>query len=249
MLAVPLALVFRLQIPWRRKIVLIFVFGLGIFVIIAALLTKIFNLSDVWSTVYMLWYIRESSVAVYVSNLPMIWPLLREWFPFLRTLNPAAHLGSTSLRRATGGHSKGRSIRLAEKNGTSTSASSEGDRGETSTSAIYHHRNQDRSLGSIESTIGLDIALQEQHRAAAGAETSSTEEIVARPERVHARGKPSTHSLENASYGASMGGIQVQTSVTIVEEERRPAGRGVSEVFDWENAGRTRHQTTVVTRH
>ena len=36
----------------------------------------------------MLWYMREASVAVYVSNLPMIWPLLREWFPSLRALTP-----------------------------------------------------------------------------------------------------------------------------------------------------------------
>lgn len=36
----------------------------------------------------MLWYTRESSVAVYVSNLPLIWPLLREWFPLLRRFTP-----------------------------------------------------------------------------------------------------------------------------------------------------------------
>lgn len=28
----------------------------------------------------MLWYIRESSTAVYVSNLPMLWPLFRRAF-------------------------------------------------------------------------------------------------------------------------------------------------------------------------
>lgn len=32
----------------------------------------------------MLWYTREASVAVYVANLPLIWPLLREWTPSLR---------------------------------------------------------------------------------------------------------------------------------------------------------------------
>lgn len=30
----------------------------------------------------MLWYIRESSTAVYVSNLPMLWPLFRRAFKF-----------------------------------------------------------------------------------------------------------------------------------------------------------------------
>lgn len=36
-----------------------------------------------YDTAYMLWYTREASVAVYVANLPGIWPLLREhvrWF-------------------------------------------------------------------------------------------------------------------------------------------------------------------------
>jgi hypothetical protein len=55
-----------------------------IFKILAAVLTKAFNLSDVYDPSYMLWYIREASVAVYVANLPILWPTLREWFPFLR---------------------------------------------------------------------------------------------------------------------------------------------------------------------
>jgi len=52
--------------------------------IVAAILTKVYNLSDVYSTTYMLWYTREASVAVYVANLPGIWPLLREHIRFLR---------------------------------------------------------------------------------------------------------------------------------------------------------------------
>lgn len=87
-----------MALPWRQKIVVAFIFSLGIFVIIAALLTKVFNLTDVYDPSYMLWYIREASVAVYMSNLPMIWPLLREWFPCLRALTPGA--GRTYERHA-----------------------------------------------------------------------------------------------------------------------------------------------------
>src|SRR5947207_7749018 len=47
------------------------------------MLTKIFNLSDLYASRYMLWYVREASVAVYVSNLPLIWPLIREFLPKL----------------------------------------------------------------------------------------------------------------------------------------------------------------------
>ncbi|KAK2044237.1 hypothetical protein LZ31DRAFT_466893 [Colletotrichum somersetense] len=86
MLLVPLPLVSRMRIAWRQKAVLVFVFGLGLGVVVAALLTKIFNLRDPYSPYYMLWYVREASVAVCVSNLPLVWPLLREWFPCLRAL-------------------------------------------------------------------------------------------------------------------------------------------------------------------
>ncbi len=87
MLSIPLPLVLRVTMPWRHKAVLLVIFGMGTFVIVAALLTKIFNLTDIWDPTYMLWYVREASVAVYVSNLPMIWPLLRDWFPCLRALS------------------------------------------------------------------------------------------------------------------------------------------------------------------
>lgn len=48
----------------------------------------------------MLWYTREFSVAVYVSNLPMIWPLMREYIPFLRSLTS---VGGGSLSKPSHG--------------------------------------------------------------------------------------------------------------------------------------------------
>lgn len=88
MLVVMLPLLAQVNLPLKQRAALLIVFGLGSFVIVAAVLTKYFNLSNVWSPVYMLWYVREASTAVYVSNLPMIWPLLREWFPYLRKVTP-----------------------------------------------------------------------------------------------------------------------------------------------------------------
>lgn len=98
MLGIPVPLIARMRLPWRQKLVLTVVFSLGVFVVAAALLTKVFNLTDVYSPAYMFWYVREASVAVYVSNLPMIWPLLREWFPCLRRLLPG--LATRQVRRA-----------------------------------------------------------------------------------------------------------------------------------------------------
>lgn len=54
--------------------------------ITAAILTKVFNLSDVYNPIYMKWYIREASVAVYVANTPAIWPLIRRVVPGLSSV-------------------------------------------------------------------------------------------------------------------------------------------------------------------
>ncbi|OAL07352.1 hypothetical protein IQ06DRAFT_342090 [Phaeosphaeriaceae sp. SRC1lsM3a] len=83
-IAVPIPMVVSLTLPIRQKIGLGILFSMGSFVIVAAILTKVYNLSDVYATTYMLWYTREASVAVYVANLPGIWPLAREHIRFLR---------------------------------------------------------------------------------------------------------------------------------------------------------------------
>src|ERR1700728_4087032 len=48
MLCIPLPLITRLAMPWKQKGVLLVIFSMGIFVILAALLTKIFNLTNIW---------------------------------------------------------------------------------------------------------------------------------------------------------------------------------------------------------
>jgi hypothetical protein len=92
-IAIPIPMVVSLVLPLKQKISLGLLFSMGSFVvrshsqpkmrppianpitqIVAAILTKIYNLSDVYSSTYMLWYTREASVAVYVANLPGIWP-------------------------------------------------------------------------------------------------------------------------------------------------------------------------------
>jgi hypothetical protein len=73
-------------------VVLFLISSLGIFVITAAICNKVIYLTNIWTPVYMLWYTREASVAVYVSNLPLIWPLLREWFPKLQHLSSGQRL-------------------------------------------------------------------------------------------------------------------------------------------------------------
>jgi hypothetical protein len=109
MLCIPLPLITRLAMPWKQKGILLVIFSMGIFVILAALLTKIFNLTNIWDPTYMLWYTREASVAVYVSNLPMIWPLLREYFPALRALTPGQKGSSPTSGEGSSGKLRNKS--------------------------------------------------------------------------------------------------------------------------------------------
>src|SRR5882757_6078488 len=44
MLFIPIPLVTRLNMPWKQKGVLLVIFSMGLFVILAAILTKVFNL-------------------------------------------------------------------------------------------------------------------------------------------------------------------------------------------------------------
>ncbi|KAL4919223.1 hypothetical protein BDW62DRAFT_179696 [Aspergillus aurantiobrunneus] len=80
MLAIPIPLLKGTNMPTRKKILLMSVLGLGIFVMIAAILNKYFNFASPDTTIYQLWYIREASTAIYVANLMCWWPLLRRLF-------------------------------------------------------------------------------------------------------------------------------------------------------------------------
>lgn len=84
LIAVPLLLSVRL--PLQQKAVLLIVFGMGIFVIVAAILTKIYCLvPSLISYIYLNWYFREASVSIYVTNLPALWSLARDLCPPLRS--------------------------------------------------------------------------------------------------------------------------------------------------------------------
>jgi len=75
-----------IRLPQKQKAILLVIFGMGGFIIVASILTKIYCLvPELISYVYMNWYFREASVALYCTNLPTIWPLMREVFPSLST--------------------------------------------------------------------------------------------------------------------------------------------------------------------
>lgn len=80
MLVVPIPVLAKAQLNRRKTLLLGCVMSLGLFVIVAAILNKYFNFSAPLNTIYMVWYIREASTAIYVANLMCWWPLLRKLF-------------------------------------------------------------------------------------------------------------------------------------------------------------------------
>ncbi|KAJ9653969.1 hypothetical protein H2201_009066 [Coniosporium apollinis] len=85
MLLVGLPLIFTVQLALPQKIVLGIIFGMGIFVVAASVVTKIFCLVPALVTAdYIFWYFRETTVALYVTNIPLMWPLLLDYFPAFR---------------------------------------------------------------------------------------------------------------------------------------------------------------------
>lgn len=86
MLIIAIPLLFSVRLPLQQKAVLLIIFGMGVFVIVAAILTKIYCLVPSLITyVYLNWYFREASVSIYVANLPVLWSLLRDVFPQLKS--------------------------------------------------------------------------------------------------------------------------------------------------------------------
>ncbi|RAQ59085.1 hypothetical protein COH20_001885 [Aspergillus flavus] len=90
MLCIPLPLFIRSHLRLGKKLAVCGVFGLGFVVILMAVLNRYYSLSTVGSMVFMRWYAAEISTAVYVANLPLMWPLIRVVF-HLQTPNPSSY--------------------------------------------------------------------------------------------------------------------------------------------------------------
>ncbi|KAJ9663617.1 hypothetical protein H2201_005578 [Coniosporium apollinis] len=80
LLTMALQMLVRSRLPLRRKLILCCVFGLGIFVILSAVLNKYYSFSQPFGSMWTFWYVREASTALLVGNLPFTWTLLRRVF-------------------------------------------------------------------------------------------------------------------------------------------------------------------------
>jgi hypothetical protein len=120
--------------------------------ILAAVLNKYYSFSQPFGSLWTFWYVRESSTALLIANLPFIWTLLRRIFN-LRAFDSSSisshqlHSQQTPrVRRFTA------AVRREDPNGAKrTSERSEGSDGSagSSGSATLQARNHDKANNSL----------------------------------------------------------------------------------------------------
>ncbi|CAO2650135.1 Nn.00g014270.m01.CDS01 [Neocucurbitaria sp. VM-36] len=80
MLVIALQMLLRSLLPLKRKLILCGIFSLGIFVVAASILNSYYSFKNPYGSTWIFWYVRESSTAILVANLPFTWTLLRTFF-------------------------------------------------------------------------------------------------------------------------------------------------------------------------
>lgn len=101
---IPMPVFMQSQLPRKRKYILCGLFALGSFTILSAILNKYYSFTQPFGAEWTFWYIRESSTAIIVANLPLTWTILRRIFG-LRSFN-----GKSSNQHTTDPNSRFRSL-------------------------------------------------------------------------------------------------------------------------------------------
>lgn len=79
-LSIPLPLFIKAHLEFKRKILLVFPFSLGLFTMLCAILSKRLSFTHPYSSEWVYWYCREASTAMIVTNMPYSWALMRRIF-------------------------------------------------------------------------------------------------------------------------------------------------------------------------
>ncbi|KAF2739352.1 hypothetical protein EJ04DRAFT_357927 [Polyplosphaeria fusca] len=77
---IPMPLLFKVKIPTKNKAILMGVFLIGTFTIVAAALNKYYSFTNPFGQEWTIWYLRESYTAILCANLPLTWPVLQRIF-------------------------------------------------------------------------------------------------------------------------------------------------------------------------
>ncbi|TID04245.1 hypothetical protein CH35J_002420 [Colletotrichum higginsianum] len=82
LLLIPVTLISKLRMRIGKKILLICLFSMGVFVMLCAILTKVMVFTHSVDPVWFLWSVRECSTAMLVGNLVLGLPILRTCWRF-----------------------------------------------------------------------------------------------------------------------------------------------------------------------
>ncbi|KAI0446131.1 hypothetical protein F4803DRAFT_505714 [Xylaria telfairii] len=112
LILIPLPMLWATSLKLIKKIASSIVLGAGIFVLVSATLKTVFVIVDPVNGAQLAgeWGTREAFVAVFTTNLPMIFPLIKNWLsPIFGSSIWSTQKGSTAHKGTTtiGGSSKG----------------------------------------------------------------------------------------------------------------------------------------------
>ncbi|KAJ8112244.1 hypothetical protein OPT61_g5352 [Boeremia exigua] len=103
-LSIPMPLLFKVRLPKKNKLVLIGIFLIGLFTVVAAILNKYYSFANPFGLDWVLWYLRESYTAILCANLPLTYPLIQRVF---RLRNWNSNSGESHSIQAAGTTSRG----------------------------------------------------------------------------------------------------------------------------------------------
>ncbi|TDZ37423.1 hypothetical protein CTRI78_v011115 [Colletotrichum trifolii] len=143
LLIIPVIMISRLRMKIGKKLLLVCLFSLGIFVMLAAILTKVNVFENNVEPVWFLWCVREVSTAMLVGNLALCMPIARTvWFAvFPRTASTHNTTGAKSATSAAGlaAASKRSTATTEATGGTASSEGGESSRWGASPARSSHH--------------------------------------------------------------------------------------------------------------
>ncbi|KAK1992894.1 hypothetical protein LX36DRAFT_694015 [Colletotrichum falcatum] len=117
LLLVPVTLIVRMKMEIGRKLLLVALFSMGIFVMLSAILLKVAVFKNMFDPVWLIWCVRELSTAMLVSNLILCMPILKTSWWFL-----SSRIGGSRRKRvpAPGASETERIARDSQSAGTMT---------------------------------------------------------------------------------------------------------------------------------
>ena len=155
----------RSKLPLKRKLIVYGVFSVGVFVILSAVLNKYYSFTQPFGTSWTYWYVRESSTAFIIANIPYTWTLLRRIFN-LRAfhIEEGSHDGPVpfhSSRSAQGRH--------AARHSHSSSQNGSAHRGSVLGSKAKQTPSDSQNSTSERASYCIDLRDAQPRRTSAGA--------------------------------------------------------------------------------